>query len=227
MVSALAEPASSITQLPKSSLRQQVGSALRAAIISGEMAPGELFSAPSLAARFGVSATPVREAMLDLVKEGMVTIAPNKGFRVTQVDDAQLDQITAIRRLLEPPVVREVTPVIPDTDLPVLRAMAQEIVDGAEAGDLIAYTQADRTFHLRLLSYAGNARLVDLVSDLRAQTRLLGLTSLLADGGLVVSAREHLEIVDLIAARDADAVEARMRRHIDHIRGDWAGPGNP
>jgi DNA-binding GntR family transcriptional regulator len=227
MVSALAGPASSITQLPKSSLREQVSNALRAAIISGEMPPGELFSAPSLAARFGVSATPVREAMLDLVKEGMVTIAPNKGFRVTQVDDAQLDEITAIRRLLEPPTVRQVTPVIPDADLPLLRAMAQEIVDGAEAGDLIAYTQTDRAFHLKLLSYAGNARLVELVSDLRAQTRLLGLTSLLADGGLVASAREHLTIVELIASRDPDAVEDLMRRHIDHIRGDWArGPSN-
>jgi len=222
MVSALAGPASSITQLPKSSLREQVGNALRAAIISGEMPPGELFSAPSLAARFGVSATPVREAMLDLVKEGMVTIVPNKGFRVTQVDDAQLDEITAIRRLLEPPIVRQVTREIPDADLPLLRAMAQEIVDGAEAGDLIAYTQSDRAFHLKLLCYAGNARLVELVSDLRAQTRLLGLTSLLADGGLVASAREHLTIVDLIASRDPEAVEDLMRRHIDHIRGDWA-----
>ena len=218
----MAGPTSSITQLPKSSLREQVANALRAAIISGELPPGELFSAPSLASRFGVSATPVREAMLDLVKEGMVTIAPNKGFRVTEVDDAQLDEITAIRRLLEPPIARQVTLVVPDADLAVLRAMAQEIVDGAEAADLIAYTQADRAFHLKLLTYAGNARLVELVSDLRAQTRLLGLTSLLADGGLVASAREHLTIVDLIASRDPDAVETLMRRHIDHVRGAWA-----
>jgi DNA-binding GntR family transcriptional regulator len=216
--------ASSIVQLPKANLRERVTSALRAAIISGEMAPGALYSAPSLAARFGVSATPVREAMLDLVKENLVTIAPNKGFRVTEVDDAQLDEIAAIRQLLEPPVVRQVTPTIPAEDFPMLRRLAQDIVDWAEAGDLAEYTQADRTFHLRLLAYAGNARLVELVSDLRGQTRLLGLASLLENGELVESAREHLTIVDLIESRDADAAEAFMHRHIAQVRGRWARP---
>jgi DNA-binding GntR family transcriptional regulator len=222
--SASGAPAPSITQLPKASLRERVSSALRAAIISGEMAPGALYSAPSLAARFGVSATPVREAMLDLVKEGHVTIAPNKGFRVTEVDDTQLDEIAAVRRLLEPPVLRQVTPVVPAADFPDLRRLAQRIVDEAEAGDLAAYTEADRTFHLRLLAYAGNARLVEIVSDLRGQTRLLGLASLLGNGGLVESAREHLTIVDLLESRDADAVEAFMQRHIDQVRGRWARP---
>lgn len=214
----------SITQLPKANLRERVSSALRAAIISGEMAPGALYSAPSLAARFGVSATPVREAMLDLVKENLVTIAPNKGFRVTEVDDSQLDEIAAIRKLLEPPVVRQVTPHIPAEDFAMLRGLAQDIVDWAEAGDLAAYTEADRTFHLRLLEYAGNVRLVELVSDLRGQTRLLGLASLLDNGELVDSAREHLTIVDLIESRDADAVEVFMSTHIDQVRGRWAHP---
>jgi DNA-binding GntR family transcriptional regulator len=216
--------ASSITPLPKANLRERVTSALRAAIISGEMAPGELYSAPSLAARFGVSATPVREAMLDLVKENLVTIAPNKGFRVTEVDDAQLDEIAAIRLLLEPPVVRQVTPDIPSKDFPMLRRLAQDIVDWAEAGDLGEYTQADRTFHLRLLEYAGNTRLVELVSDLRGQTRLLGLAALLENDELVESAREHLTIVDLLESRDADAAEAFMRSHIAQTRGRWARP---
>lgn len=215
----------SITQLSKANLRDRVSRALRAAIISGEMTPGTLYSAPSLATQFGVSATPVREAMLDLVKENLVTIAPNKGFRVTEVDDAQLDQIAAIRRLLEPPVVRQVTPLIPDDDFAMLRGLAQDIVDWAEAGDLAAYTDADRIFHLRLLEYSQNTRLVELVSDLRGQTRLLGLASLVDNGGLVESAREHLRIVDLLQSRDADAVESFMQTHIDQVRGRWAHPG--
>ena len=152
------------------------------------MEPGVVYSAPSLAGRFGVSATPVREAMLDLVREGMVTIVPNKGFRVTEVDDASLDQVTQIRQLLEPPVVGRMTPLVPADDLPGLRQLAQDIVDEATAGDLVAYTEADRQFHLRLLSYDGNPRLVDLVSELRSQTRLLGLSAMLASG---VAGRER------------------------------------
>lgn len=214
----------SITTLPKSSLRDQVSRALRSAIVSGEMEPGGLYSAPTLAARFGVSATPVREAMLDLVREGLVTIVPNKGFRVTEVDDVALDQVAQIRQLIEPPVVRRVTPHIPIEDLPRLRRLAQDIVDGAAAGDLVAYTEADRVFHLQLLAYDGNPRIVELVSDLRGQARLLGLTAMLESGALVESARQHLDIVDLIEARDLDGVESLMHHHISQVRTTWARP---
>ena len=215
--------ARSITPLAKANLRERVLRALRAAIISGELTPGEVYSAPSLAATFGVSATPVREAMLDLAKENLVVVVPNKGFRVTVVDEEQLDQITAIRRLLEPPVVAEVTDLIPAEDFAGLRQLAQEIVDGARAGDLAQYTEADREFHLRLLAYSGNQRLVDLVAELRGQTRLVGLASLLDRGYLVSSAREHLDLLDLMERRDAAAVEAFMIRHINHIQDLWSG----
>ncbi|HLH46617.1 MAG TPA: GntR family transcriptional regulator, partial [Acidimicrobiales bacterium] len=79
------------------SLREGVADALRAAVVSGEMRPGVVYSVPSLAAQFGVSPTPVREAMLDLLKEGLVESVRNKGFRVTEVTDAQLDEITGLR----------------------------------------------------------------------------------------------------------------------------------
>ena len=112
-----------IGPLPKAaSLRETVTQILRAAIISGEMAPGEVYSAPALGARFGVSATPVREAMVDLSREGLVQTVPNKGFRVTAVSEAELDDIAALRMLIEPPTVRQVTPRLrpEDKDMPLL-----------------------------------------------------------------------------------------------------------
>lgn len=214
---------SSLTTLTKNlSLRETVMRALRAAIISGEMEPGAVYSAPSLGARFGVSATPVREAMLDLVKEGLVTSLPNKGFRVTEVSDADLDDITQLRLLIEPPTVRAVVPLIPAEDLLELRRMAQDIVDGADHGDLISYTEADRLFHIRILEYSGNRRLVDMISELRSHTRLLGLAPLVERGALRDSSLEHLTLVDLIEARDEAGAEALMRQHIEHVRGEWA-----
>jgi DNA-binding GntR family transcriptional regulator len=212
-----------ITELTKVSLRERVARALRAAIISGEMEPGVVYSAPSLGTRFGVSATPVREAMLDLAKEGLVTIAPNKGFRVTDVDDAYMDQIIQLRLLIEPPVTRAVTPLIPAEDLPALHRMAADIVQGAERGDLLQYIEADTRFHLALLAYYNNSRIVELVSDLRGQTRLVGLAGLFERGELAESAQEHHRIVDLVAARDAATVEQFVHDHIRQARGKWAG----
>jgi DNA-binding GntR family transcriptional regulator len=204
------------------SLRETVTQILRAAIISGEMAPGEVYSAPALGTRFGVSATPVREAMVDLSSEGLVETVPNKGFRVTAVSESDLDDIAALRMLIEPPTVREVTPRIPAEAIPALRALGQAIVDHAAAGDLVTYTEADRRFHLAILEYSHNQRLVSLVSDLRSHTRLYGLTGMVDRGTLAASAAEHLELVDLIAARDAQGAGNLMRRHIGRVRAEWA-----
>lgn len=213
-----------IQQFEKVSLRERVSRALRAAIVSGELEPGQVYSAPALGARFGVSATPVREAMLDLVRENLVTTVPNKGYRVTTMDEADLDDVTELRMLIEPPLAARVTPDVPDEDLPQLRRMARAIVDGALAGDLVAYTEADRAFHLRLLEYAGNPRVTTLVADLRGHTRLYGLASLLETGELEESAREHDTILDAIEARDPAEVERLMRAHISQTRGRWAHP---
>lgn len=208
----------------RESLREGVGYALRAAIISGEMAPGVVYSAPTLGAMFDVSATPVREAMLDLVREGMVEALPNKGYRVTEVSEAELDDITEVRLLLEPAMTARAVPQVPAADLPRLRVAADEIVTAVQNADLPGYVDADRRFHLALLAYAGNAVLTRCVSDLRARTRLFGLAPLLESGSLTASAQEHHDLLDLVEAGDADAVEQLMRRHIARVRGEWAGP---
>ncbi|WP_327399968.1 GntR family transcriptional regulator [Streptomyces sp. NBC_01288] len=206
----------------KSSYRERVVDALRAAMIAGELRPGEVYSAPTLAARFGVSATPVREAMLDLAKEGLVDTVPNKGFRVTAVSEKQLDEYTHIRALIEIPTVVGLAGTADPVSLEALRPAAREIVHAAVAGDLIAYVEADTRFHLGLLALAGNAHLVEVVGDLRGRSRLYGLTALVKAGRLLASAQEHLELLDALLARDKGAVREIMTRHLGHVRGLWA-----
>jgi DNA-binding GntR family transcriptional regulator len=205
------------------SVRSQVIHALRAALVTGQMVPGELYSAPTLAARFGVSATPVREAMLELVKEGLVDTVPNKGFRVRDLSDRELDEITGIRLLLEVPTTVQVVGRATAADLARLRPMAQRIVDLARAKDLIDYVESDRRFHLALLSLAGNEQLVTIVAELRARTRLLGLAPLAESGELAASAEEHLQMLQLVETADRTGLERLMRQHIGHVRGSWAG----
>ncbi|MFD5099291.1 GntR family transcriptional regulator [Streptomyces albidochromogenes] len=203
--------------------RERVADALRAALIAGELRPGDVYSAPSLAARFGVSATPVREAMLDLVREGLVDTVPNKGFRVTEVSERQLDEYNHIRSLIEIPTVAGLATTADPAALEALRPVARSIVTSAAAGDLIAYVEADRRFHLGLLGLAGNAHLVEVVGDLRKRSRLYGLTALVERGLLEASAQEHLELLDALLARDAERARAIMTRHLGHVRDKWAG----
>ncbi|MEO6997911.1 MAG: GntR family transcriptional regulator, partial [Terracoccus sp.] len=171
-------------------------------------------------------ATPVREAMLDLVSEGLVTVVRNKGFRVTELDDKELDSIAELRGLIEVPVMGMVAEECDDAlalEVERLRPLAIEITKAAASGDLLTYTEVDNEFHSRFLALHGNPRVVSVVHDLRLRSRLFGLESLAAAGVLAQMSREHEEMVDAALRRDGDGMREVMGRHIGHIRSTWAG----
>ncbi|HRW19846.1 MAG TPA: GntR family transcriptional regulator [Dermatophilaceae bacterium] len=208
------------------SLRVQVAERLRGLLVAGRLVPGQVYSAPALAAEFGVSATPVREAMLDLAGQGLVEPVRNKGFRVTQVSEHELDSLAELRALIEIPVMAQLArECVGDTAQIVegLRPLADELVATAEAGDLAAYITLDTRFHLALLALHGNPYVVDVVRDLRARSRLYGLQQLAERGTLRQNATEHLAILDAAIARDPDAMTRVMQTHIGHLRRLWAG----
>lgn len=204
-------------------LREEITVTLRSAVISGELRSGVVYSAPRLAGQFGVSATPVREAMLDLANEGLVDVVRNKGFRVTELSEEDLDELSELRALIEVPTVRRIAAAgVPRDVIDELRTLATEIEAAAARGDLIGHITADLEFHLLLLAQAGNRHLVETVRSLRARSRLYGLRALADRGALVPSAHEHAELLDLLTAGDAAGAEDLMRRHIGHVRGIWA-----
>ncbi len=205
-------------------LRDQAANALRAAMTGGELQAGTVYSAPALAAELGVSATPVREAMLALAREGMVEPVRNKGFRITELSDRDLDEYSEIRELIEVPTIGRVTRTVSVEDLESMRPVAQEIVAAAGRHDVIGFLEADRRLHLQLVGLAGNARLVEVVGDLRKRARLFGLARLDRNGGLIASAEEHLELLDLMIAGDGPGAQECMRRHLGHVRSLWSPP---
>lgn len=205
------------------SLRAHVERMLSSAIISGELAPGTLLTVPTLATQFDVSATPVREAMLDLEKRGFVEPVRNKGFRVTAVSDTVLQEIVEVRQLLEPPAMEELAKRFPRDVLPEFERLADDIVAGAKTGDLQGYLEADVEFHLKLTALLGNNLLTETVADLRSRTRLVGLVAMLESRHLEDSAAEHRELLGYLAAGDATAARQLMHRHIHHALGWWSG----
>ncbi|MFI6583672.1 GntR family transcriptional regulator [Embleya sp. NPDC050493] len=196
------------------SLREQVARAIRAALVAGRMQPGVVYSAPALATRFGVSATPVREALLDLAKDGLVEPVRNKGFRVRSMSAADLDDIHDLRELLEIPIVGRLAEDGCAPALPALRALVDELADAVERVDAPAYVDADDRFHAHLLGLAGNARLVRMVAELRAQARLYGPRPLADPADRSLIAAEHHRLLDLIEAGDRAGAEELTRRHL-------------
>jgi DNA-binding GntR family transcriptional regulator len=160
--------------------------------------------------------------MLDLVKEGLVTAVRNKGFRVTELSDRDLDEITEVRALIEVPTVGRVAASPEGAEE--LRPLAEAIVAAAERRDILGYIEADQSFHLELLALGGNAHLVEVVRELRHRSRLYGVPSLAERGELLPSAREHLRLLDLVTGNDVEGAETLMRHHLRHVRGIWATP---
>ena len=209
--------------VPAESLREQVERMIAARIVSGETPPGEVLTVPTLAGDFGVSATPVREAMLNLARRGFLRPIRNRGFQVTEVSADELHQLTEVRLLLEAPPMRRVAGAVDGALAKELRELADRIVAAGRARRFEEYLEADTAFHLRVLAVTGNQKLVDTVRELRQQTRLVGLVRLADADALVPTALEHAELVDLLVAGDGEGAEALMRRHLGHVGGVWSG----
>ena len=209
--------------LARTTLREQSALALRASILGGELEAGRIYSAQALADELGVSATPVREALVDLTNAGLVEPLRNRGFRVLTLAERDLDEIAEIRTMLEAPAMPLVVERAGAERLAAIGVTFDELEGAARDGDIPRFLVADRDFHLSLLALTGNRRLVHEVAQLRDQTRLLGLPGLAEAGRLCESAAEHRPLLEALQAGDGCRAETLMRQHIQHTRGLWAG----
>jgi DNA-binding GntR family transcriptional regulator len=207
-------PAPRPVRLVRHSVRGQILDALRTALVSGELVPGQVYSGPALGARFGVSATPVREAMQQLALEGAVEVVPNRGFRVAVRGEADLSDLAEVRALIEVPTVLRLARTVAPDRWRALRPCAAACTAAAARGDRAAYAEADRAFHRAVLSLSGNARLVDTAEDLHRRSQWPpagGPGPRQAD--LVADAAEHLALLEALIAQDLPTVHSLVREH--------------
>jgi DNA-binding GntR family transcriptional regulator len=205
------------------SLSEQALSLIRQAMVAGEMRPGEIYSAAALAARLGTSNSPVREAMLTLVNEGLMEPVRNRGYRVVPIAEPDVREIYEIRLMLEVPAMCRLAEIGVIHDLHWFEGLADKIASTARDKELTAYLLADREFHLGLTAQVGNNRLVALIGNLRDQTRLFGLQRLAGSATLVEQALEHRELLEVIQAADVERTRELMTRHLGHIMREWSG----
>ncbi|CAM5517905.1 GntR family transcriptional regulator [Streptomyces aurantiogriseus] len=199
----------------RASVRGQILDALRTALVAGELTPGEVYSAPALGERFGVSATPVREAMQQLAVEGAVEVVPNRGFRVIVRGTRELAELAEVRALIEVPVMLRLARTVPGERWAELHPLAEATVRAAGSGCRATYAEADRAFHRAVLALSGNEQLVGIAEDLhrRAQWPLVGGPVTRGRADLVADAAEHMALLEALGAGDLDVVQALVREH--------------
>jgi DNA-binding GntR family transcriptional regulator len=196
--------------LPASSRTGLVVEALRRSILSGERPAGLALVETELARRFGISKTPVREALKTLVGAGLVTMSEYKGATVRVVDEEMARSVFDVRTLLEP--VAGARTVERGLDLD----RAQDALDRASsAKDEAERSLANRDFHQLLYSNCGNPVLMNMLDGLREQTALISVNAWIQQPSWETEAAEHAEI--LAAARNGDAGRA-AELVLNHIR---------
>ncbi|WP_312866904.1 GntR family transcriptional regulator [Streptomyces zagrosensis] len=194
------------------SVRDQVLAALRSALLAGELAPGGIYSAPSLADRFGVSATPVREAMQRLASEGVVEVVPNRGFRVAQRSQREAAELAEVRALLEVPAMLRLIRTVPAWRWATLCPLADASALAAASGDVAAYADADRAFHGGVLALGGNAQLALVANELHRRSQWPP-EPIRAIADLVADAAEHAALLTALSAGDVARAESLVRAH--------------
>jgi len=204
-------------------LYQQVAQRLRARIYAHELPPGAWIDEQRLAEEFGISRTPLREALKVLAAEGLVTLKPRRGCQVAEVSEEELDDIFPILALLEAQAVMLAMRRLDADALQRLTALHAELE--RHAGSLAAdrFFEANQAFHAQLLTLAGNRWLMQLVEDTRRRLKLTRRTSLDRDGRIGQSLAEHRAIMEAIAAGNAARASVLMQEHILLGRAALAG----
>ena len=192
----------------------QVLERLREAILALELVPGTVLARQALAEQFGVSQTPVREALLRLAEEGLVDVFPQHATLVSRIDLRAARQAHFLRRSIELELVRELAVRRPEGLVEALSrqiALQQALAEAQHYGEFVA---ADRQFHQLLYAAADMAALVELVGRVSGHVDRLRRLHLPTAGKTASILRDHRAIVEAIAAGDAAAAQEALRAHL-------------
>jgi DNA-binding GntR family transcriptional regulator len=208
------DPASTVPALGAPALYEQVAEHLRTRIYAHDLAPGAWIDEQSLADEFGISRTPMREALKVLAAEGLVILKPRRGCYVAQMSEGDLDEIFPVLALLEGRVAQEVASRLAIADFARLEAIHADLERHGAANDADRFFEANQAFHNTLQELAGNRWLSQLIDDTRKFLKLTRRDSLRLDGRIHQSLLEHREIMAALRKRDAGTAARCMHDHI-------------
>jgi len=189
---------------------------VRRAIVTGDLKPGEQIVQDALAEQYGVSRVPLREALKILEGEGQVTYKPHKGYFVTELSTADLEEVYRLRELLEGEAIRVGIPRLTDEDLHRIAEAAEECEAASAAMDIVGLTAANRRFHFELIESSEMPRLTRLVSVLWDSTDVYRSLYYGDSAHRATVIEEHRAIVAAARARDADEVVRLLQEHREH-----------
>jgi DNA-binding GntR family transcriptional regulator len=201
----------SALSLAPRALYEEVAELLRQRIFRRELEPGSWIDEVKLAQEYGISRTPLREALKVLAAEGLVTMKVRRGAYVTEVSEQDLAEVYHLLALLESDAAAVVAERATPAQLKDLQKLHKELEAAVKERE--RFFALNERFHMRLLEIAGNKWRNQMVADLRKVMKLHRHNSLLKSGRIQESLDEHARVMQALAKRDADGARERMQEH--------------
>ncbi|MDX3215540.1 GntR family transcriptional regulator [Streptomyces sp. ME02-6991-2B] len=205
----------------RSSLRQQIADALRDEVLTGRMAAGRHFTVKEIAELYGVSATPVREALVDLAAQGLLDVEHHRGFQVRRFTDAEFRSMVEARTLVVEGIFRRVAArgmrEVDPRELSSVRRRAEAAARASRAGELDVLIGYDIRFWRELTALAGNAHVGEFLDRIRTQTWAYAVPYLRGRPDLAgLCWSDHVALVDAIEKRDTRTAQRVVEEFDDH-----------
>jgi DNA-binding GntR family transcriptional regulator len=205
------------------SMTSQLIVRFRDRILSGAYAPGSALRQDSLAAEFGTSKIPVREALVQLQSEGLVDIFPNRGFQVRPLASAELDEVFRLRLQIEPIAVARGAKLAAAADHAAARGALELLNDATAAGEFGSSGQLNRAFHLLLTVPRLQPVAAEILSRLHTLAQRYVQAHLRPEGRAKRATREHAALLRAWSAGKSRDARALMHAHIKSTRDDLKG----
>ena len=203
-----------MTRIAPTALYQEVAERLRQRIFAHELTPGTWIDEQKLAEQYGISRTPLREALKVLASEGLVDLKPRRGCYVTEISRQDLDDIFPLMALLEGRCAADAVARAKPIEIRELKKIHESLENAAQEGRIDAFFEANQAFHKRIQELANNRWLLSVIQDLRKVLKLSRLHSLSLEGRLQQSLDEHRAIMAAFEAGDAVKAEQLMHDHL-------------
>lgn len=198
------------------SLKTHVLKAVREAIITHRLKPGEFYGEVSLAEELGVSRTPVREALISLEAQRFITIVRGRGFQINAWDPLTVSEIYLYRKMLEMTIIRIAAPKMDESTIDRLKGIHVRETTALRDGNVRAHQRADRAIHLLLAEQTENSYLYNSMESIRDKVEWVGYGYLATRPHVLKKfSQEHIELTEALRIQDVDAAETIMSQHID------------
>lgn len=197
-------------------LRERILETIRDAIMSGALKPGEKVAEPELAARFGISRTPIREAFRQLESEGYLSVVPRKGALVVSFSAKDVEEFYAIKSILEGYAARKACSLLSTREINKLEGINEKLREIAAEGDVRHFFKVHNSFHDLFIKGAGNEKLHDMIAALLKKFQRLRLASLSKPGRMQLSVEEHEKIIEAFRNRDAILAEMLVQKNAEY-----------